>query len=90
MAPAGSKNTPEVKAWVNVDQQLEQAGWLLQDRDEMNDTRRSSKPFDGCSGVLPSIPHAYEVGRKRHAVRNPSSCLFEICPAADRATAIRE
>jgi type I restriction enzyme R subunit len=36
MAPAGSKNTPEVKARANIDRQLEQAGWLLQDRDEMN------------------------------------------------------
>jgi type I restriction enzyme R subunit len=36
MAPAGSKNTPEAKARANIDRQLEQAGWLLQDRDDMN------------------------------------------------------
>ncbi|HEX7603603.1 MAG TPA: hypothetical protein VF316_18420 [Polyangiaceae bacterium] len=36
MAPAGSKNTPEAKARVEIDLQLEQAGWLLQDRDDMN------------------------------------------------------
>ena len=36
MAPAGSKNTPETKARINIDRQLEQAGWLVQDRDEMN------------------------------------------------------
>ena len=36
MAPAGSANTPEAKARVEIDRQLETAGWVLQHRDEMN------------------------------------------------------
>jgi type I restriction enzyme R subunit len=36
MAPAGSTNTPEAKARIEIDHQLEQAGWLLQHRDDMN------------------------------------------------------
>src|SRR5438876_8223075 len=36
MAPAGSAHTPEVKARVEIDRQLEAAGWALQHRDEMN------------------------------------------------------
>jgi type I restriction enzyme, R subunit len=36
MAPAGSSNTPEARARVQIDLQLRQAGWLVQDRDEMN------------------------------------------------------
>src|ERR1700734_2346871 len=36
MAPAASTNTPETKARVNIDRQLAHAGWLVQDRDDMN------------------------------------------------------
>lgn len=36
MTPAGSANTPEAKARVEIDRQLELAGWLVQHRDEMN------------------------------------------------------
>ena len=36
MAPAGSANTPEAKARIEIDRQLEAAGWALQHRDEMN------------------------------------------------------
>src|SRR5437016_5477201 len=36
MTPAGSANTPEAKARVEIDKQLEVAGWQLQHRDEMN------------------------------------------------------
>lgn len=36
MAPAGSANTPEAKARIEIDRQLEAAGWTLQHRDEMN------------------------------------------------------
>ena len=36
MAPVGSATAPEAKACVEIDRQLEDAGWLLQHRDEMN------------------------------------------------------
>src|SRR5437016_13470246 len=36
MSPAGSANTPEAKARLEIDRQLETVGWLLQHRDEMN------------------------------------------------------
>jgi type I restriction enzyme R subunit len=36
MAPAGGANTPEAKARLEIDRQLEAAGWVLQHRDEMN------------------------------------------------------
>ena len=36
MAPAGSANTPEARARVEIDRQLDAAGWLAQHRDEMN------------------------------------------------------
>ena len=36
MAPAGSANAPEAKARIDIDRQLEAAGWVLQHRDEMN------------------------------------------------------
>lgn len=36
MTPAGSANTPEARARVEIDRQLDAAGWLLQHRDEMN------------------------------------------------------
>jgi type I restriction enzyme, R subunit len=36
MTPAGSANTPEARARVEIDRQLESAGWTLQHRDEMN------------------------------------------------------
>src|SRR5947209_6821248 len=36
MTPAGSANTPEAKARVEIDRQLVAAGWQLQHRDEMN------------------------------------------------------
>ena len=36
MSPAGSKNAPEAKAREKIDVLLEQAGWLVQYRDEMN------------------------------------------------------
>ena len=36
MSPAGSKNAPEAKAREKIDALLAQAGWLVQDRDDMN------------------------------------------------------
>src|SRR5258708_37011107 len=36
MSPAGSKNAPEAKAREKIDALLGQAGWLVQDREEMN------------------------------------------------------
>src|SRR6266567_3829154 len=36
MSPSGSKNAPEAKAREKIDALLEQAGWLVQDREEMN------------------------------------------------------
>jgi type I restriction enzyme R subunit len=36
MAPASSANTPEAKARLEIDRQLEASGWTLQYRDEMN------------------------------------------------------
>src|SRR6266568_920931 len=36
MSPAGSKNAPEARAREKIDILLEQAGWLVQYRDEMN------------------------------------------------------
>ena len=36
MSPAGSKDAPEAKAREKIDALLEQAGWLVQDRDDMN------------------------------------------------------
>ena len=36
MSPAGSKNAPEAKAREKIDALLAQAGWLVQDREEMN------------------------------------------------------
>jgi len=36
MSPSGSKNAPEAKAREKIDQLLEQAGWLVQDREDMN------------------------------------------------------
>ncbi|WP_284667497.1 type I restriction-modification enzyme R subunit C-terminal domain-containing protein [Myxococcus sp. SDU36] len=36
MSPAGSKNAPEAKAREKIDALLEEAGWTVQDRDEMN------------------------------------------------------
>lgn len=36
MSPAGSKDAPEAKGRQKIDAQLAEAGWLLQDRDEMN------------------------------------------------------
>jgi len=36
MSPAGSPNTPEARARIEIDRQLEAAGWTLQYRDEMN------------------------------------------------------
>src|SRR5689334_4871257 len=36
MTPAGSANTPEAKARVEIDRQLEAAGWQVQHRDELN------------------------------------------------------
>src|SRR5882762_8270940 len=36
MSPAGSKNAPEARARDKIDVLLEQAGWLVQYRDEMN------------------------------------------------------
>src|SRR6266571_5142835 len=36
MSPAGSKNAPEAKAREKIDALLEQAGWIVQDREEMN------------------------------------------------------
>jgi len=36
MSPSGSKNTPENRAREKIDALFEQAGWTIQDRDEMN------------------------------------------------------
>ena len=36
MSPAGSKNAPEAKAREKIDALLAEAGWLVQDRDDMN------------------------------------------------------
>src|SRR5436309_2048254 len=36
MTPPGSGNTPEARARVEIDRQLEAAGWTVQHRDEMN------------------------------------------------------
>lgn len=36
MSPAGSSNAPEAKARARIDQALGEAGWTLQDRDDMN------------------------------------------------------
>src|SRR5512138_830673 len=36
MSPAGSKNAPESKARDKIDALLQEAGWMVQDRDDMN------------------------------------------------------
>lgn len=36
MSPAGSSNAPEARARTRIDQALSDAGWTLQDRDDMN------------------------------------------------------
>jgi type I site-specific restriction endonuclease len=36
MSPAGSSNAPEARARARIDQALTEAGWTLQDRDDMN------------------------------------------------------
>ena len=36
MSPSGSKNAPEARAREKIDGLLTQAGWLVQDRDDMN------------------------------------------------------
>src|SRR5436309_4881741 len=36
MTPSGSKNAPEAKAREKIDALLKQAGWLVQDREDMN------------------------------------------------------
>src|SRR6266705_1077181 len=36
MSPSGSKNAPEAKAREKIDALLAQAGWLVQDREDMN------------------------------------------------------
>jgi type I site-specific restriction endonuclease len=36
MSPAGSKNAPEAKAREKIDALLAQAGWLVQDRQDMS------------------------------------------------------
>jgi len=36
MPPAGSKNAPEARAREKIDRLLEEAGWAVQDRDDMN------------------------------------------------------
>jgi type I restriction enzyme R subunit len=36
MSPAGSRNAPEARARETIDLLLEQAGWLVQDREDMN------------------------------------------------------
>src|SRR5690349_7509262 len=38
MSPAGSKNAPEAKAREKIDDLLTEAGWVVQDRDDMNIT----------------------------------------------------
>jgi hypothetical protein len=34
--PAGSKNAPEARAREKIDRLLDEAGWTIQDRDEIN------------------------------------------------------
>ena len=36
MAQSGSQDNPEARARENIDRQLDEAGWVIQDRDEMN------------------------------------------------------
>jgi hypothetical protein len=36
MAPAGSKNAPEARAREKIERLLEDAGWAVRDRDDMN------------------------------------------------------
>jgi len=36
MSPAGSKHAPEARAREKIDALLDQAGWIVQDRDDMN------------------------------------------------------
>ncbi len=36
MAPAGSKNAPEARAREKIDRLLQDSGWIIQDRDDMN------------------------------------------------------
>src|SRR5438046_9902688 len=36
MSPSGSRNAPEAKAREKIDALLAQAGWLVQDREDMN------------------------------------------------------
>ncbi len=36
MSPAGSSNAPEARTRTRIDQALTEAGWTLQDRDDMN------------------------------------------------------
>lgn len=42
MSPAGSSNAPEARARARIDQALTEAGWTLQDRDDMNLAAASS------------------------------------------------
>ncbi len=42
MSPAGSSNAPEARARQRIDQALTDAGWTLQDRDDMNLAAASS------------------------------------------------
>ena len=36
MSPTGSKNAPEANAREKIDAMLAEAGWILQDRDDLN------------------------------------------------------
>lgn len=38
MTPAGSSKAPEALARENIDRQLAEAGWVVQDRDDVNVT----------------------------------------------------
>jgi type I restriction enzyme R subunit len=41
VSPAGSSNAPEARARTRIDEALAEAGWTLQDRDDMNLTAAS-------------------------------------------------
>jgi type I site-specific restriction endonuclease len=73
MAPAGSKNAPEARARDMIDRLLEDAGWVVQDRDDMN----LSVPAVGvCEAKPAGVPvRNVEVQAKRYVEGLPD----ELC-----------
>ena len=75
MAPEGSASTPEAKARVEIDRQLETAGWVLQHRDEMNLAAndavavREFKVHKGHGYVRPAV----RAGADRECARRSST-----------------